>query len=87
VLTNIALMCVYRQPQLDPILGLDAARASDRLPGADAIAEAYTRRRGVRWPAGAGAGLVRGEPFRPAHRARPSGAPARPAPFRPARRM
>jgi aminoglycoside phosphotransferase (APT) family kinase protein len=47
VLTDIALMCVYRQPELDPILGLDAAWASDRLPGADAIAEAYARRRGV----------------------------------------
>ncbi|MBM2619690.1 phosphotransferase family protein [Actinoplanes sp. LDG1-06] len=52
-LTDIALMCVYRQPQLDPILALDAAWASDRLPGADAIAEAYARRRGVSlddWP-------------------------------------
>jgi aminoglycoside phosphotransferase (APT) family kinase protein len=53
VLTDIALMCVYRQPQLDLILGLDAAWASDRLPGGDAIAEAYARRRGVsldHWP-------------------------------------
>ncbi|MCO8274290.1 phosphotransferase family protein [Actinoplanes sp. TRM 88003] len=53
VLTDIALMCVYRQPQLDPILGLDAAWASDRLPSADAIAEAYARRRGIsldHWP-------------------------------------
>ena len=53
VLTDIALMCVYRQPQLDPILGLDAAWASDRLPGADTIAEAYARRRGIaldHWP-------------------------------------
>jgi len=53
VLTDIALMCVYRQPQLDPILGLDAAWASDRLPNGDAIAEAYARRRGVdldHWP-------------------------------------
>ncbi len=51
--TDVALMCVYRQPQLDPILGLDAAWASPRLPGADAIAEAYARRRGVNldhWP-------------------------------------
>jgi aminoglycoside phosphotransferase (APT) family kinase protein len=53
VQTDVALMCVYRQPQLDPILGLDAAWASDRLPTADAIAEAYARRRGVdldHWP-------------------------------------
>ena len=53
VLTDIALMCVYRQPQLDPILGLDAAWASDRLPDGDSIAEAYARRRGVNldhWP-------------------------------------
>jgi aminoglycoside phosphotransferase (APT) family kinase protein len=53
VLTDVALLCVYRQPQLDPILGLPAAWASDRLPDADAIAEAYARRRGVNldhWP-------------------------------------
>jgi aminoglycoside phosphotransferase (APT) family kinase protein len=53
VLTDIALMCVYRQPELDPILGLDAAWASNRLPDGDAIAEAYARRRGVdldHWP-------------------------------------
>jgi aminoglycoside phosphotransferase (APT) family kinase protein len=53
VQTDIALMCVYRQPQLDTILGLDAAWASDRLPDGDAIAEAYARRRGVdldHWP-------------------------------------
>ncbi|MEV4538679.1 phosphotransferase family protein [Asanoa sp. NPDC049518] len=53
VQTDVALMCVYRQPQLDPILGLDAAWASDRLPDADAIASAYARRRGVdldHWP-------------------------------------
>ncbi|MDG4830654.1 phosphotransferase family protein [Solwaraspora sp. WMMD1047] len=53
VFTDVALMCVYRQPQLDPILGLDAAWASDRLPDGDAIAEAYARRRGVdldHWP-------------------------------------
>ncbi|MDG4826299.1 phosphotransferase family protein [Asanoa sp. WMMD1127] len=53
VLTDVALMCVYRQPELDPILGLDAAWASDRLPPTDAIAEAYARRRGVdldHWP-------------------------------------
>jgi aminoglycoside phosphotransferase (APT) family kinase protein len=53
VQTDIALMCVYRQPQLDSILGFDAAWASDRLPDGDAIAEAYARRRGVdldHWP-------------------------------------
>jgi aminoglycoside phosphotransferase (APT) family kinase protein len=53
VLTDVALMCVYRQPSLDPILGLDAAWASPRLPSADALAEAYARRRGVdlaHWP-------------------------------------
>jgi aminoglycoside phosphotransferase (APT) family kinase protein len=53
VQTDIALMCVYRQPHLDSILGFDAAWASDRLPDADAIAEAYARRRGVdlnHWP-------------------------------------
>lgn len=53
VLTDVALMCVYRQPQLDPILGLPAAWASERLPDADAIAEAYAQRRGINldhWP-------------------------------------
>ncbi len=53
VQTDIALMCVYRQRQLDLILGFDAAWASDRLPGGDAIAEAYALRRGVsldHWP-------------------------------------
>lgn len=53
VQTDIALMCVYRQRQLDLILGFDAAWASDRLPDGDAIAEAYARQRGVsldHWP-------------------------------------
>ncbi|MBL7252990.1 phosphotransferase family protein [Paractinoplanes lichenicola] len=53
VLTDIALMCVYRQPELDPILGLDAAWASPRLPTADTIAQAYATRRRVgldHWP-------------------------------------
>ncbi|MDY7088216.1 MAG: phosphotransferase family protein [Actinomycetota bacterium] len=53
VLTDIALMCVYRQPQLDPILGLDAAWASPRLPSAATIAQSYATRRGIdldHWP-------------------------------------
>jgi aminoglycoside phosphotransferase (APT) family kinase protein len=51
--TDLALMCVYRQPQLDAILGLDAAWASDRLPDPDTIARTYARLRGVdldHWP-------------------------------------
>lgn len=41
VLTDVALMCVYRQPELDVILGVEAAWASERLPGADELAQAY----------------------------------------------
>ena len=53
VLTDVALMCVYRQPELDAILGVEAAWASDRLPTADTLAQTYARLRGVdlhRWP-------------------------------------
>ena len=53
VQTDVALMCVYRQPELDAILGVEAAWASDRLPSGDALAEKYAVLRGVdlrHWP-------------------------------------
>ena len=46
-------MCVYRQPELDAILGVEAAWASDRLPSGDALAQKYAVLRGVdlvHWP-------------------------------------
>ncbi|MBB3082499.1 phosphotransferase family protein [Geodermatophilus sabuli] len=45
-LTDVALMCVYRHPALDVILGIPAAWASDRLPSADDLAEDYARASG-----------------------------------------
>ncbi|SEP05444.1 phosphotransferase family protein [Trujillonella endophytica] len=52
-LTDVALMCVYRHPALDTILGIPAAWTSDRLPSADALAERYARGAGrdlAGWP-------------------------------------
>ncbi len=43
-LTDVALMCTYRHPALDVILGMPAAWASERLPGADDLANAYVER-------------------------------------------
>ncbi|MFD8103034.1 phosphotransferase family protein [Nocardia fluminea] len=40
-LTDVALMCVYRSPIFDVILGTSAAWTSPRLPSADALAQAY----------------------------------------------
>jgi aminoglycoside phosphotransferase (APT) family kinase protein len=42
-LTDVALMCVYRHPALDVVLGIPAAWTSPRLPAPDALAQAYTR--------------------------------------------
>jgi aminoglycoside phosphotransferase (APT) family kinase protein len=42
-LTDVALMCVYREPALDVILGIPAAWSSRRLPSADTLAESYAR--------------------------------------------
>ncbi|RRQ27789.1 phosphotransferase family protein [Rhodococcus sp. Eu-32] len=42
-LTDVALMCVYRQPFFDALLGSGAAWTSDRYPSADALAEMYSR--------------------------------------------
>ncbi|WP_299562871.1 phosphotransferase family protein [uncultured Mycolicibacterium sp.] len=40
-LSDAALMCVYRDPQLDLILGMEAAWTSPLLPGADEMAHRY----------------------------------------------
>ncbi|WP_246098136.1 phosphotransferase family protein [Rhodococcus spelaei] len=40
-LTDVALMCVYRSPVFDLVLGMDAAWTSARLPSADELAQAY----------------------------------------------
>ncbi|MFC4604946.1 phosphotransferase family protein [Rhodococcus kronopolitis] len=40
-LTDVALMCVYRNPAFDLVLGTRAAWTSDRLPSADELAQAY----------------------------------------------
>ncbi|WP_174575723.1 phosphotransferase family protein [Nocardia miyunensis] len=40
-LTDVALMCVYRSPAFDLVLGRRAAWTSPRLPDADALAQAY----------------------------------------------
>jgi aminoglycoside phosphotransferase (APT) family kinase protein len=39
--TDVALMCTYRHPVLDVILGVPAAWASERLPSPDDLAGAY----------------------------------------------
>ena len=52
-LTDIALMCVYRSPALNSILGFDAAWTSGRLPTPDAIAQHYAVASGrdlAEWP-------------------------------------
>jgi aminoglycoside phosphotransferase (APT) family kinase protein len=40
-LTDVALMCVYRSPIFDLVLGTDAAWTSPRLPSADTLAQTY----------------------------------------------
>ncbi|WP_063009694.1 phosphotransferase family protein [Nocardia kruczakiae] len=40
-LTDVALMCVYRAPIFDLVLGSPAAWTSHRMPGADDLAQAY----------------------------------------------
>ncbi|WP_227981423.1 phosphotransferase family protein [Nocardia spumae] len=40
-LTDVALMCVYRSPVFDLVLGAKAAWTSDRLPPPDALAQIY----------------------------------------------
>ncbi|MFL1381074.1 MULTISPECIES: phosphotransferase family protein [unclassified Nocardiopsis] len=45
-LADAAMMCVYRTPGLDLVLGEPAAWNSERLPGADALAQMYARASG-----------------------------------------
>lgn len=40
-LTDVALMCVYRSPAFDLVLGTHAAWTSERLPRPDTLAQAY----------------------------------------------
>jgi aminoglycoside phosphotransferase (APT) family kinase protein len=40
-LADVALMCVYREPVFDLVIGVDAAWTSNRLPTAEDIAERY----------------------------------------------
>jgi aminoglycoside phosphotransferase (APT) family kinase protein len=40
-LADVALMCVYRNPLLDLVIGVDAAWTSTRLPSADELAHRY----------------------------------------------
>jgi aminoglycoside phosphotransferase (APT) family kinase protein len=51
-LTDVALMCVYREPVFDLVLGLKAAWTSPRLPSPDALAQLYATASGrdlARW--------------------------------------
>ncbi|MGV9709408.1 phosphotransferase family protein [Gordonia sp. NPDC003424] len=43
-LTDVALMCVYRSPGFDTVVGFDAAWTSDRYPSADDLAQRYATR-------------------------------------------
>jgi aminoglycoside phosphotransferase (APT) family kinase protein len=45
-LTDLALMCVYRSPVFDTVLGMPAAWTSPRLPGSDDLAEQYAQASG-----------------------------------------
>lgn len=40
-LTDLAMMCVYRHPALDDVLGFPAAWSSDRLPSPDDLVQRY----------------------------------------------
>jgi aminoglycoside phosphotransferase (APT) family kinase protein len=42
-LTDVALMCIYRQPVFATVLGFRAAWTSDRYPSADDMAQAYAQ--------------------------------------------
>lgn len=45
-LTDVALMCAYRQPTFDVVLGVSAAWTSNRYPSPDELAESYVRESG-----------------------------------------
>lgn len=42
-LTDVALMCVYRAPVFDAVLGMEAAWTSNRYPSPDELAERYAK--------------------------------------------
>ncbi len=46
-ITDVALMCVYRQPIFDRVLGLSAAWTSPRYPDTDELAQRYATAAGV----------------------------------------
>ncbi|WFN92678.1 phosphotransferase family protein [Gordonia sihwensis] len=46
-ITDLALMCVYREPVFSSVLGFDAAWTSDRYPDADGLAERYVAATGA----------------------------------------
>jgi aminoglycoside phosphotransferase (APT) family kinase protein len=43
---DVAMMCAYRHPALDDVLGVDAAWTSDRLPARDELAGRYEKASG-----------------------------------------
>ncbi|TGD86561.1 phosphotransferase family protein [Mycolicibacterium sp. CH28] len=45
-LTDVALMCVYRMPEFDAVLGTRAAWTSPRLPSPDMLAQRYAQASG-----------------------------------------
>jgi len=49
-LTDVALMCIYRQPIFDAVLGVGAAWTSDRYPSAEELAEMYSQKSGNELP-------------------------------------
>ncbi len=52
-LSDAALMCVYRNPNFDEVLGMRAAWTSPLLPPADDLAQRYARgQRGRTWATG-----------------------------------
>jgi aminoglycoside phosphotransferase (APT) family kinase protein len=52
-LSDVALMCVYRHPSLDIVLGMPAAWTSPRLPSPESLAQMYSDASGrelAHWP-------------------------------------
>jgi aminoglycoside phosphotransferase (APT) family kinase protein len=46
-LTDVALMCAYRAPIFDLVLGARAAWTSERMPSAEALAQSYATASGL----------------------------------------
>lgn len=49
-LADVAMMCAYRHPALDAVLGFPAAWTQDRIPGPDALAQSYAAATGSDLP-------------------------------------